>query len=839
LDIIEKIADRFHTSDSQRKLVFWYDTNPERDLEPIRETLKTRGVDVWELKEDNQFATKYLLEVTTPRQSYLVYARFPEPDRKNNWLLDILLFSEKFEADDIAVLMHRLHVDHLAGRDFFQKYRNFFNSNDRIKRLEGILPPEPGEEQLTLAILAVLAGTFSPQPANILRQVLVKGLEGENNKVYQDIKKFLSINTFWDFVARYFGYQAEDPNLQELFNTLVYNHLAMAVGFKLPQQLSGYKSKHTNSCRIFIDDWFCSSAREVDVLETYLKDLQTEWDVAGILGKEPVETYQRCDTFAMTEELTIRKLAWDLEHETACQELWNGILNERRSKHWYSRYELLYRPLEASLKLGKAKLVFEGLIPPKDGQEWVELYCGALYQIDQLVRHFFCGYQDAHGPEVLQELARRIEHWYNHVFLAKVALWTDRLLEESLLNNWPIGIIPKQWQFYLDQIEPLLRHPSKSVIVIISDALRYEAGAELAGRLREKTNIDVDIKPMQAALPGYTALGMAGLLPGKKLSFRESGGVDLDGQATVSLANREQILKKRHPGSRAMKLKEFMAMQTKEAAAWLKNNRVIYFYHDIIDATGDSRKSELYTFRAVADALRELEGNIGRLFGTYGAARIIVTSDHGFLYQISHLEPTEKADRVEGKIFSNNRRFALGASLSVPAGARKMSLSYLGVGEEAVIATGLNRFVAGGGARFVHGGALPQEAIIPLIICRNVRGLNQRTVDVRLANRERLITDYRFKAILFQEQKVDDQFRPRCLRCALYQEGDRISNEVTLVFDSVEDAARRQLDIIFSIHEKIYLSGERCVLRLEDVAKNGASLYREEEIEIRLYNSIF
>lgn len=292
-----------------------------------------------------------------------------------------------------------------------------------------------------------------------------------------------------------------------------------------------------------------------------------------------------------------------------------------------------------------------------------------------------------------------------------------------------------------------------------------------------------------------------------------------------------------------MKLKEFMTMQTKDAAAWLKNQRVIFFYHDIIDATGDSQKSELYTFRAVADALRELEGSIGRLFGTYGAARIIVTSDHGFLYQTAPLEPTEKADRVEGIIFSGNRRYALGRGLSVPAGARKLSLDYLGAEEEAVIAAGLNRFTAGGGARFVHGGALPQESIIPLIICRSVRGVNKRTVqklvDVRLANRERLITDYRYKATFFQEQKVDDEFRPRRLRLALYQDDERISNEVTLVFDSIEAATRRQVDVIFSIREKTYLSGERCFLRLEDVGSGGVSLYREEEFELRLYNSIF
>lgn len=842
MDVIDKLVDRFRGSDSERKLVFWYDTNPERELEPVREALSALGVDVWELTEDNQFTTKYQLEVVAPSQSYLVYARFPEPERRKNWLLDILLYSEKFEADDIAMLMSRFHVEHLAVRDFFQKHRRFFNSNDRAKRLESILPPEPTREQLILGMLAVLAGTLSPQPGQIMRQVLVKGLDGENNKVYQDIDKLFNLDDFWRFVADNFGYKAEEPSLKELFKILVYNHFALAVDFEPPQALAGYKSRLANSCRIFIDDWLSSSGQAADVPASYLKELQTEWGIAGILGNQPVEAYQRCDTFPVAEELIIRKLAEELEHETVNQELWNEILNERRSKHWYNRYEPLYRPLEAALRLVKTRLRFEGMRAPADGREWVEMYSSELYQADQLARRFFCGCQDAHAPEVLQGLAMHIEYWYNHVFLAKIALWTDRLLDESLLKRWPVEVVPRQWRFYQEQIEPLLKHPSKHVVVIISDALRYEAGAELAARLKEKPNVEVELKPMQAALPGYTALGMAGLLPGEKLSFRESGSVDLDGQPTVSLANREAVLQKRHPASRAKKLKEFMAMQPKDAAAWLKNQRVVYFYHDIIDSTGDSQKSELYTFHAVADALRELEGSIGRLFGTYGAARIIITSDHGFLFQIAPLEPTEKAERVEGKIFSGNRRFALGASLSVPAGARKLSLAYLGVEEEAVLASGLNRFAAGGGARFVHGGALPQEAILPLIICRK-RGGNRRTeqplVGVRLVNRERLVTDYRYKATFFQEQKVDNEFRPRHLRMAFYQGDERISNEVILVFDSVEDAGRRQVEVIFSLREKNYLSGERCILCLEDVSSGKTSPYREEELELRLYNSIF
>ena len=82
MDLLDKLIERFRTGESERKLVFWYDTNPERDLEPIREALRPLGVEVWELTGDNQFTTKYRLEVAAPQQSFLVYARFPEPEKE-------------------------------------------------------------------------------------------------------------------------------------------------------------------------------------------------------------------------------------------------------------------------------------------------------------------------------------------------------------------------------------------------------------------------------------------------------------------------------------------------------------------------------------------------------------------------------------------------------------------------------------------------------------------------------------------------------------------------------------------------------------------------------------
>jgi len=242
----------------------------------------------------------------------------------------------------------------------------------------------------------------------------------------------------------------------------------------------------------------------------------------------------------------------------------------------------------------------------------------------------------------------------------------------------------------------------------------------------------------------------------------------------------------------------------------------------------------------VREALDDLTAAVDKLVRSYRAVRIVITSDHGFLYQPGAVEAWAKPTAVEGTVYDGNRRFALGRSLSAPPGTRRVSLRYLGWEEvEAVVATSIHRLtVRGGGQRFVHGGAMPQEAIVPVITYRQIRGQSkvaeQARVDVTLANRGRLVTSYTFTALLFQEQKVSDALFPRNLRIALYADGTRISSEVTRLFDATGPADQREVSVVLHLFERAYPLGTPGFLRLEDVSGPEAILYAQHEIELRI-----
>src|SRR5690606_32942876 len=98
---------------------------------------------------------------------------------------------------------------------------------------------------------------------------------------------------------------------------------------------------------------------------------------------------------------------------------------------------------------------------------------------------------------------------------------TDTLNREWLkcLNHFKFDYssikVPKQYDFYQTEIAD----KDQKVVVIISDALRYEAGYELLSQMHGDPKNTAEIRYMLASIPSKTNVGMAQLLPGKEFKF--------------------------------------------------------------------------------------------------------------------------------------------------------------------------------------------------------------------------------------------------------------------------------------------------------------------------------
>ncbi len=267
----------------------------------------------------------------------------------------------------------------------------------------------------------------------------------------------------------------------------------------------------------------------------------------------------------------------------------------------------------------------------------------------------------------------------------------------------------------------------KKAVVIVSDALRYEVADELSTRIRGENKFSATIEAMLGVLPSYTQLGMAALLPHTTLAHSSDGDpVLVDGQKSDGTANRSKILNA--VGGTAIQARDFIEMKPSERRDLYSSNQVLYVYHDTIDATGgDKAVSEHRTFTAAADAVRELIDIVKKL-ASANATNIIVTADHGFLYQRSKLaEQFNQTVKPQGEqIVKSTRRYVLGARIEEGRSVHDIPTRPSGLSSdlEVQIPNSIQRIVQpGAGYQFVHGGASLQEIVVPVI------QINKRRID--------------------------------------------------------------------------------------------------------------
>ena len=268
--------------------------------------------------------------------------------------------------------------------------------------------------------------------------------------------------------------------------------------------------------------------------------------------------------------------------------------------------------------------------------------------------------------------------------------------------------------------------------------------------------------------------------------------------------------------------------------AFFSSNDVVYIYHNRIDAVGDKRDSEERVFEAVEEALTELVQIIRKL-STANASNMLVTSDHGFIYQNRAIDESDFSgvDAEGDQILFRDRRFVLGKGLAEASSLHKFTPEQLGLaGEvEVQIPKSINRLrLKGSGSRFVHGGASLQEVVIPVLKINKKRQSDVTVVEVDiLRGASSVITSGQLAVTLYQAEPVTDKIRPRVLRAGIYTEaGELISDSHDLTFDLSSDNPReRELQLRFVLTRKAdEANGQEVILQLEE-KHAGTSHYKK------------
>jgi uncharacterized protein (TIGR02687 family) len=454
-------------------------------------------------------------------------------------------------------------------------------------------------------------------------------------------------------------------------------------------------------------------------------------------------------------------------------------------------------------------------------------YESELYRFDQLYRHF-CESADmaeAEGWGILKPLRADIEAHYVNWYLTALALAWGKFIEshDSLLAKWKIDEVPNQYHFYDRNVRPWLEEgENRRAFVIISDAFRYEAAQELATELNGKYRFEATLSSQLGVLPSYTALGMASLLPHTTLTYK---GIDVlaDGKSSTA-SERDGIVQ--GVGGLACKWDELMAKKKDEGREFVKDKRVVYIYHNTVDAVGDNVKTEGKTFEAVRRAVDELAALVGYIVNNLNGHHIVVTADHGFLFTESAPDETDKTKlktKPEGTILAK-KRYLLGFKLPdhevVWHGKTNLTAGVDG-DMEFWIPKGANVFHFVGGARFIHGGAMLQEIVVPVVTVKHIRGksaqetkIKQVTVQV-LGTSHRITTpQHRFQ--LIQMEPVSERVKPITLKVAVYEGEEAVTDIQTVKFDSASanlDERKKWVNLVLKDRQYNKKTRYRLVLR--------------------------
>ncbi len=850
------------------RIVFWND--PDKEFYITLTSLDLEGVDVLRLDEIGALEAKIRIERDDPDGKYLLYDANQEPEYDKDWLLDIRLYGRSFRADRASLVLDELGLTRQHLRQHIASRRKFFDNKERIRKLKDLALPDDSEDDLDRKMMAVVLRADQPELFNIVRTAFHAFVDGDNDPgdlsdppdVWRQIEKYDLDKPFWALTRAAFGYEDENPSLRNLLIRLLVTDFANSLKGELPNGLVNLvlpQSGRPNTV-VSLAQWRDSSSKgaSYDTLSGIVSLIVRMQDhLSGMDIDELIDVM----TFLEAEKVIMSRLRDRViaTADTIKTDEVRAIAARRQAGHWANAnaaadsdvprqaVHAVYEALSSAADLFGLRNKHQSKLTFETAKQAYQAYTDRLYRFDQLYRKF-CETADlaeAKHWDVLKKLREHIEACYDQGFIDPLAMAWGKLVDPEtaggLLKTWRIDGVPNQCRFYERCVQPAVAEgENRRVFVIISDAFRYEAAQELSAILNGKYRLEATLSSQLGVLPSYTSLGMASLLPHKTLEYKPSGDLLVDGQPTASLEQRGAVLA--GVNGAAVKADDLLAMKKEDGREFVKGKQVIYVYHNTVDIVGDDQKSEGKTFAAVRQAIDELNTLVSFIIDSLNGNHVVVTADHGFMFSESALNETDKSvlDVKPEEAVKKNKRFMLGKGLldsdlvwhgqtSVTAGA---------AGEmEFWLPRGTQRFYFTGGARFVHGGAMLQEVVVPVITVKHKKDKSTRgktevtTVPVQVLGTRHKITMGRHRFQLIQMEPVSERVRPVTLKVAVYEGPEPVTDIQTVTFESTSanmDERKKWVPLVLKSRQYDRATPYRLVLRN---AETGVEL---ESVEVTI-----
>lgn len=846
-----------------RRIVFWHDV--EGSFSDDFDALAQEGLGVQTARplvfartdEGSVFQLKRDILRDHAGSDFLVYTReprdFSEGGLQGNWLADIELTSEHFQADKASMLMGELNAS-AAAREAIAGFESFFKAQGRRAEYLKRMPQTSTPADVATGVVAAVIKSPTAKVEDVVRTYLTELHENGSEGMLAELERYNALGALSALLKGRIGYAGNVSSERELAEHL----LMSAASLTLPDSaMAGYEAhvapEYARFCLNIVRDWL-GRGDDRETLYEICRMVERELGLPQKLAGAEVSDLVDCDVFPCVSEAILAKLMSSIAEGADRSAEALSVRQKRKDLKWYKRvapyYDLLAAAAEAEAFYRDHAKGFH-VATAKDA--W-KAYTGDWCAMDACYRAF-CTSMDAcqlkveDVPDAVRDaaeaLAAREEGLYVNWYLTGVnACWVN-LAEEDWHARGFVPGVDRLRDFFAYRVRPGMGE-FKKTLVIVSDGMRYEVGREVARKLEQETKGTVELRAAQSEFPSVTEFGMAAMLPYSQIEYSwDDEAVSVDGMPTAGTAQRQAVLQAAVPGARAVTADQLRAGNRAARRELVGDAPLVYVYQDKIDSTGEKPKLERDVLEACGKTVEEVVALVKIAVNDLKINRVLVTADHGFIYTRGPLKEQDKLSKADvgaGGDVRMHRRHILSKRFIDNMLLVNMDMSDVAGGEYYGLAPRecIRLKSQGGTKNYAHGGVSLQEMCVPVIELRNRNAKDKGRVDqekatVRLTSTERRITSSMFHVDLLQPEPVSGKVLPAEYELVLT---DGSGNPVTDVQKAhadmaTEDKLARTAHPMFTLKAGIdYPPGERYWLVCRDKETGGIAWKEEFTIDM-------
>jgi uncharacterized protein (TIGR02687 family) len=814
----------FLEQSDHRKIIFWYDAaqNFKENIE--HDTFANCRVLI---NDKNDFAIKKIVEMDDQTSNLLIYVPYERPADKDNWLLDILMYSKEYHADTVELTMRRLGLQNPDFRRVVAKHERFFDNIARVKKLASYIPIN--DEMREIEFKTAMMATLVKANHKSIEGVLIELFFDEDGSKYNEIKNYGFEDYLWERISDSYNYDGKQ-SIELLIKKFLMTAM-MEQRVSLPNLASRYtqyiiEGNGKTDAKFFVD-----RLKQDKRYEVFQNKMALELCIEEMLISRSVTDINEADVFECIDCHIIKFISTSLANGSFDYDIFEKVINNRRNSIWFDKHNYEYEFLISVIHF--SRIVDKPILSGLDAENYIKNYINEYYKVDYYYRHIIENYKAVLDPyEEFSKLANRIDDIYANQFLSKLGdVYSDALLKKN--GQWSFLGYKNICDFYM----MLQRIQFKKMFVIISDGLRYEIASELMEEIKKDASLSgsVNLDCAVSGLPSETRFGMASLLPNKKIQYSDKA-ILVDGMSTNSILARDAILKTKNVSYGAIRYEDINSFSRDQLREYMKDRSLVYIYHDLVDNAGEHNENKV--FEVTQQAIKEITTLIKKLYNNLQISNFFVVADHGFIYRRGQIDASNKyGDIVSFKATETSKRFLITDDQSCNV-AYTLEFPLKCSEDEkykVIVPRSYDLYkTQGGGIQYVHGGASLQETIVPILHISELRSSKLKEipsfVGVRLKTVNRKVTNRSFTLEFEQYEKVEDKKLPtHCITYFIDEEGNKVSGEYKFIADSAQnDLDGRVTKIRFALKNITFNRNNRYYLILKNEQEDDAYLLKEQ-----------